>query len=79
MLTTAGNPICAAAARAVLRTIVEDDLAGRAGETGQYLFNGLMELASRHSVIREVRGRGLALGVGPVGGQREMQCAGRVR
>ena len=63
MLTTAGNPICVAAARAVLRTIVEDDLAGRAGETGQYLFNGLMELASRHTVIREVRGRGLALGV----------------
>jgi 4-aminobutyrate aminotransferase len=61
--TTAGNPIATAAGRAVLRTIVEDDLIERANRIGTMFSDGLRALAARHPMIGEVRGRGLAIGV----------------
>jgi 4-aminobutyrate aminotransferase len=61
--TTAGNPIATAAGRAVLRTIVEDDLIERANRIGTRFSDGLRALAARHPMIGEVRGRGLAIGV----------------
>jgi 4-aminobutyrate aminotransferase len=61
--TTAGNPIATAAGRAVLRTIIEDDLIERANRIGTMFSDGLRALAARHPMIGEVRGRGLAIGV----------------
>ena len=61
--TVHGNPVCAAAALAVLQTIERDGLVRNAETTGTALRDGLSRLAARHALIGDVRGRGLALGV----------------
>lgn len=59
--TFGGNPLACAAARTTLRIIVEEELVAAAARKGAYLFEALRTL--RHSVIREVRGRGLMVGI----------------
>lgn len=61
--TVHGNPVCAAAALAVLDTIERDRLVANAERTGRVLHEALDHLARRHPLIADVRGRGLALGV----------------
>ena len=61
--TTGGNPVCTAAGLAVLRTVLDEDLPGRAERVGKVLSDGLRRLAERHETIGDVRGRGLAIGV----------------
>lgn len=59
--TFGGNPLAAAVARAALKVIRDEDLAGRAAELGEYFIEQLSEIPSPH--VREVRGRGLLIGV----------------
>ncbi|WP_072691164.1 acetylornithine transaminase [Rhodococcus marinonascens] len=59
--TFGGNPVCAAAALAVLRTIARDDLISRASKLGKTLSAGIEGLG--HPLVDHVRGAGLLLGV----------------
>jgi ornithine--oxo-acid transaminase len=59
--TFGGNPLGCAVARESLRVIREERLVENAAERGAYFLEKLRKVRSRH--IREVRGRGLLIGV----------------
>jgi acetylornithine aminotransferase len=59
--TFGGNPICAAAALAVLRVLAADDLVGRADVLGKTFRRNVESL--RHPLVGHVRGRGLLCGI----------------
>lgn len=57
------DPLPAAVGRAVLRTVLTEDLPARAAKLGERLRAGLSELGRRHEPVGDVRGQGLMLGV----------------
>ena len=59
--TFGGSPLACAVARAALRVLVEEDLAGNAAAMGAHFQAGLRAVDSPH--VREIRGRGLLIGV----------------
>lgn len=65
--TFGGNPVSAAAALAVLDVIEDEGLLANAEAVGGRVGDGLRELAGRHEVIGDVRGRGLFWGIELVG------------
>lgn len=60
--TFAGNPLGAAVGMAVIDVLVEEKLPQKARQLGDYLAAKL-EALKQYGVVREVRGRGLLLGV----------------
>lgn len=58
-----GNPVSIAVASAVLDVIERDNLKDHALEVGKALLDGLQELKHKYSVIGDVRGRGLFIGI----------------
>ncbi len=60
--TLGGNPVSSEAGLAVLDYIESHKLMKNAKERGEQLMDGLKELATRHSVIGDVRGIGLMVG-----------------
>lgn len=59
--TFGGNPVSAAAALAVLRTIDEQGLAAHVESVGKTLIDGIAELG--HPLVDHVRGAGLLIGI----------------
>jgi acetylornithine/N-succinyldiaminopimelate aminotransferase len=59
--TFGGNPVCTAAALAVLRVLAADGLVGRAEVLGKSVRHGIEALG--HPLIDHVRGRGLLWGI----------------
>ncbi|WP_157098750.1 aminotransferase class III-fold pyridoxal phosphate-dependent enzyme, partial [Novosphingobium rosa] len=63
LLTMAGNPICTAVGREVLRVLIEEDMPGRSDRAGKRLRAGLREAMVDIPQIGDVRGHGLAIGL----------------
>jgi acetylornithine/N-succinyldiaminopimelate aminotransferase len=61
--TFGGNPLAMAAGKAVLETILREGILENCRETGEYFLKKLEELKKKYPVIRDVRGRGLMIGV----------------
>jgi len=74
--TYGGNPVACAAAVAAIRTMRELDLAGAARRIESILVPRLRELADKHAVIGEVRGRGAMVAMELVEPGRPTSAAG---
>ncbi|OGC05189.1 hypothetical protein A2276_04540 [candidate division WOR-1 bacterium RIFOXYA12_FULL_43_27] len=61
--TFGGNPVSCAAAIATISVIKSEKLVANAKKLGDYLKKKLLELKEKFPAIKEVRGRGLMLGV----------------
>ncbi len=57
--TFGGNPVTSAAAYAVLKYVIDNDIPGNAHKVGHYLMDGLRKLDEKYPFITEVRGVGL--------------------
>ena len=60
--TFGGNPISCAAALATIQ-LLEDELIENAARMGELLMSRLQDLEQRHTLIGNVRGKGLMIGV----------------
>ena len=61
--TFGGNPLSCAAGTAALRALTEDGLVENSEKMGKIFREGLEDLKERHPIIREIRGKGLMIGV----------------
>lgn len=61
--TATGHPVACAAALACLDIVEREDLPGNAARMGQRLIEGLRPLAESCSILGEVRGKGLMVGL----------------
>jgi putrescine aminotransferase len=61
--TFGGNTMACAAGITSITAIVENKLPERAREMGEYMLNGLKALKDRYNMIKDVRGRGLMVGI----------------
>ena len=61
--TFGGNPLSCAAGTATIQALTQDGLIENAKNIGQKFQQGLEELKSKHKIIREIRGKGLMIGV----------------
>ncbi len=61
--TFGGNPLACAAGLAALKTYQELDTVGNARRMGEYLLHGLRQKVGSLKVVRDIRGRGLLLGI----------------
>jgi len=61
--TFGGNPLSCAAGIAALKAITEDGLIENSEKMGKIFREGLEKLKEKHTIIREVRGKGLMIGV----------------
>jgi 4-aminobutyrate aminotransferase len=61
--TFGGNPLSTAAAGATLEFLLSHDLQGNAAKLGARLIGGLRDAARHFSIVGEVRGKGLMIGI----------------
>jgi len=81
--TFGGNPVSCAASIANVDYMLNEHLAEKSAADGEYAMKSLNELAHKHDIIGEVRGKGLMIGIELVKNQRTKtpasQEAGKIR
>ncbi|WP_173299256.1 aspartate aminotransferase family protein [Thermanaeromonas sp. C210] len=79
--TFGGNTLAMAAGLAAVQSVVNQDLAGQAREKGRFFLEGLRRLQKKSPLLKEVRGRGLLIGLEfntPAGGLLDRLTLGKV-
>lgn len=61
--TFGGNPLSCAAGIATIQALTQDGLVDNAARVGKIFRDGLEKLREKHNIIREVRGKGMMIGV----------------
>ncbi len=61
--TFGGNPVSATAGKAVLEVVARENLLANVKKSGDYLLTGFKKLAESHSLIGDIRGKGLFLAI----------------
>lgn len=61
--TFGGNPLACSAALAVMNVVLNDNLVENSYNVGSYFMEKLNELSNKRSIIAEVRGKGLMIGI----------------
>ncbi len=61
--TFGGNPLSCAAGIATIEALTQDGLVKNAAKMGKLFREGLERLKEKHKIIREIRGKGLMIGV----------------
>ena len=61
--TYGGNPLCCAAALTVVNTIANEKLCDNAQTMGQYIVESLQQTLKASPILKEVRGKGLMIGI----------------
>lgn len=61
--TFGGNPLACAASLAFMDVLINEKLVENSNNMGKYLMQKLNELAQKHDIIKEVRGKGLMIGI----------------
>ncbi|MDQ0492683.1 acetylornithine transaminase [Paenibacillus brasilensis] len=61
--TFGGTPLAMAAVQATIETIIDDKLPERAAEMGEYLFHSLQKQLGEFPFVKDIRGKGLMVGI----------------
>ena len=61
--TFGGNPLSCSAGTATIQALTQDGLIDNAEKMGKKFSDGLNILKSKHGIIREIRGKGLMIGI----------------
>lgn len=77
--TFGGNPVCLAAALATIDVIEREHLLENSTEVGNYMLKRMANWPEKHSLVGDVRGRGLMIGVEIVADKITKEAAGAQR
>lgn len=61
--TFGGNPLSSAAGVATIETLIQDNILDNCQKMGEYFYSKLLSLKEKHPSIKQVKGRGLILGI----------------
>jgi ornithine--oxo-acid transaminase len=73
--TYGGYPLACTAGLAAIEVLIDEKLAEKSAATGKILRERIMDIASRSSHVKEVRGRGLFIGIEVKNGDAMQYCS----